>query len=164
MKLVLYSVILSLGLMTTQGQESELYQDIKLTEFEDAAFLLAGPKQLAPGQYQTPPVYNVDNHLFSIDECSLVPIDEDRSSYKIKFRCEDLMNYLEESHHFYLSGNALNKLKGSFLLISSRNIDDSLYLRWDISIKDYSKEDDLVRKWAHQQRLKGKYVFEIIFL
>ena len=62
MKLVLYSVILSLGLMTTQGQESELYQDIKLTEFEDAVFLLAGPKQLAPS-ISMPPVYNVDNHL-----------------------------------------------------------------------------------------------------
>ena len=164
MKFVLYSVIFSVILVSTQGQEGVLYREIQMTEFEDAAFLLAGPKQLALGYYKIPPVYNVDNHLFSRDECSLVPIDEDGPSYKIKFRCEDLMSYLAESHHFHLSGNALNRLKGSFLLISSRNIDDSLYLRWDISIKDYSKEDDLVRKWAHQQRLRGKYVFEIIFL
>ncbi|MEE2924951.1 MAG: hypothetical protein VX619_09265 [bacterium] len=162
---ILHLVIISFAQLTVLAVEFVPHHFKHLTELEDAASLLAGPNNLTFSSYQTPPIYSIDNHLASIDDCSMVPLDiVSKASYKIKFRCEDLMSYLATSNHLYLSGNVLGRLKGSFLLVSSQNIDNSLYLRWDITTKDYSKNDSLITKWAHEQRLQGKYVFEIFFL
>ena len=162
---ILHLIIIFFAQLSIQAVEFAPHQFKRLAELDDAASLLAGPNNLTFSSYRTPPIYSIDNHLASIDECSLVPLDiVTKANYKIKFRCEDLMSYLAKSNHLYLSGNVLGRLKGSFLLVSSQNIDDSLYLRWDITTKDYSKKDSLITKWAHEQRLKGKYVFEIFFL
>ena len=162
---ILHLVIISFAQLTVLAVEIVPHQFKHLIELEDAASLLAGPNNLTLSSYRNPPIYSIDNHLASIDDCSLVPLDiVSKVNYKIKFRCEDLISYLAKSNHLYLSGNVLGRLKGSFLLVSSQNIDDSLYLRWDITTKDYSKKDSLITKWAHEQRLKGKYVVEIFFL
>ena len=150
---------------STQAFEKMPHKAQLLSEMEDAALLLAGPNNLISHNYQTPPIYSINKRVALQDQCSLVPLDiKMRGTYIINFRCKDLMNYLKDSHQLYLSGNVLGRLKGSFLLVSSQNIDDTIYLRWDISNKNYTEEDGLVAEWVHEQRLKGKYVLEILFL
>ena len=126
---ILHLVIISFAQLTVLAVEFVPHHFKHLTELEDAASLLAGPNNLTFSSYQTPPIYSIDNHLASIDDCSMVPLDiVSKANYKIKFRCEDLISYLTKSNHLYLSGNVLGRLKGSFLLVSSQNIDNSLYL------------------------------------
>ena len=164
-KFIIHLGITSIFLLNVPAMEFLSDQFKHFKELEDAALLLTGPNKIEIGNYLTPPVYTIDNHLISFDGCSLIALNTNANgNYSIKFRCEDLMRYLTESRHFYLSGNFLGRLKGRFLLVSPSKIDDLIALRWDITTKEYSQEDGSVAKWAYEQGLKGKYVFEMLLL
>ena len=130
-KFVIHLAIILIFLFKVPAMEFLPDQSKHFKELEDAALLLAGPNKIELGDYRSPPLYTVDNHLISFDGCSLIPLNTTANgNYKIKFRCEDLMRYLTESRDFYLSGNFLGRLKGRFLLVSPSKIDDLIALRW----------------------------------